>query len=103
VEAKSATGPDHRRISFCYADRIAQLVTRIDDRLLAAIDDLVERGVVANRSEAVRRALEGFLDAERRASIAARIVQGYRRRPQTEDEVGWADEATVRMIAEEPW
>ena len=28
---------------------------------------------------------------------------GYRARPQTEEEVAWADAATRRMIAEEPW
>jgi Arc/MetJ-type ribon-helix-helix transcriptional regulator len=31
-----------------------QFVTRIDDELAAAVDHLVDDGVVANRSEAVR-------------------------------------------------
>lgn len=39
---------------------------------------------------------------DRRRSIGAAIVEGYRRQPQTAQEVGWADEATHRMIAEEP-
>jgi Arc/MetJ-type ribon-helix-helix transcriptional regulator len=33
---------------------MAQLVTRLDDRLVEQIDALVAAGVVANRSEAVR-------------------------------------------------
>ncbi|MDY7106634.1 MAG: ribbon-helix-helix domain-containing protein [Actinomycetota bacterium] len=80
-----------------------QLVTRVDDDLASAIDALVERGVVASRSEAVRLGLEHLVDQHRRAEIGARITEGYRARPQTESEVGWADDATVKMIAEEPW
>jgi hypothetical protein len=43
------------------------------------------------------------VDRHRRRRIGEAIVEGYRRHPQTEEEIGWADEATVRMIAEEPW
>jgi Arc/MetJ-type ribon-helix-helix transcriptional regulator len=82
---------------------MAQLVTRIDDELLAAVDALVEEGVVPSRSEAVRRALQDLLDRQRRQQTAASIVAGYKRLPQTDDEIGWGDEATARMIADEPW
>jgi metal-responsive CopG/Arc/MetJ family transcriptional regulator len=82
---------------------MAQLVTRIDEELLAAVDALVEEGVVASRSEAVRRALQELLDLRRRRQTAESIVAGYTRLPQTEDEIGWRDEATARMIADEPW
>jgi Arc/MetJ-type ribon-helix-helix transcriptional regulator len=82
---------------------MAQLVTRVNDDLAAAIDALVEQGVVSSRSEAVRRGLERLVDEHRRAEIGARITDGYRARPQTESEVGWADTATVQMIGEEPW
>jgi Arc/MetJ-type ribon-helix-helix transcriptional regulator len=80
-----------------------QLVTRVDDELAAALDHLVATGVVASRSDAVRRALRILLDQHRRQAIASEIVEGYRARPQTEHEVGWSDAATRRMIAEEPW
>ena len=82
---------------------MAQLVTRVDDALAAAVDELVAAGVVASRSEAVRLGLERLVDRYRRSQIGARIVEGYRRNPQTDAEVGWADEASIRMIAEEPW
>ena len=36
-----------------------------------------------------------------RGQCAQRIPPGAR--PQTEDEVAWADRATVQMIADEPW
>ena len=31
------------------------------------------------------------------------LAAAYSAVPQTDSEVGWADEASVRMIAEEPW
>ena len=82
---------------------MAQLVTRIGDELAAAVDELVAAGVVASRSEAVRVALARLVDGYRRNEIGSRIAQGYRSKPQTDAEVGWADEASVRMIADEPW
>ena len=82
---------------------MAQLVTRVDDVLVAQVDSLVAAGVVASRSEAVRRGLEVFVDRQRRGAVGAAIAEGYRLRPQTAQEVGWADESTRRMIADEPW
>lgn len=82
---------------------MAQLVTRVDDGLAAAVDALVAAGVVASRSEAVRLGLEQLVDRFRRDEIGARIVEGYRSLPQSEAEVGWADESSARMIADEPW
>src|SRR5436305_6029914 len=90
-------------IAKCYAECMAQLVTRVNDDLAAAVDELVAAGVVASRSEAVRLGLERLVERYRRSQVGARIVDGYRRRPQGDDEVGWADEATRRMIAEESW
>ena len=82
---------------------MAQLVTRVEDQLVAAVDELVVAGVVGSRSEAVRLGLERLVERYRRDKVAAEIVDGYRRRPQGDDEVGWADGATRRMIADEPW
>ncbi len=82
---------------------MAQLVTRVDDALAAAVDELVAAGVVTSRSEAVRLGLERLIDRHRRSQIGARIVEGYRATPQDDAEVGWADASSVRMIVEEPW
>lgn len=82
---------------------MSQFVTRVDDGLARDVDSLVAAGYVASRSEAVRRGLEHLVDRYRRARIGALIVEGYRRRPQEQAEAGWADEATVGMIADEPW
>jgi Arc/MetJ-type ribon-helix-helix transcriptional regulator len=82
---------------------MTQLVTRVEDRLAAEVDELVAAGVVASRSDAVRRGLEVLIEQHRRRSVGEAIVDGYRRRPQDTAEVGWADESTRRMISEEPW
>ena len=82
---------------------MAQVVTRLDDQLLAEVDRLVADGVVANRSEAVRQGLERFVDQHRRRRIGCAIAEAYRRQPQTEEELAGLDEATRALINEEPW
>jgi metal-responsive CopG/Arc/MetJ family transcriptional regulator len=82
---------------------MAQLVTRISEDLLAQVDELVAEAVVESRSEAVRLGLRGLVDAYRRRRIGDAIVAGYRAQPQGAGEVGWTDEATIAMIADEPW
>ena len=82
---------------------MTQLVTRVDDELVREIDQMVAAGEVASRSEAVRVALLDLIDRRRRERIGTQIVEAYRTRPQDEHEVGWSDDATSRMIAQEPW
>ena len=88
-----------KRYAFC----MTQLVTRVDEQLVAAIDAMVDSGMVASRSDAVRLALTRLVDQQTRADIGARIVKGYVQTPQTDEEFGWTEAATARMIAEEPW
>ncbi len=82
---------------------MAKLVLLIFAPLAVALDRLVAEGVVPSRSAAVRLGLEGLNERHRRQRIGRSIVEGYARRPQTEADVAWADAATVRMIADEPW
>jgi metal-responsive CopG/Arc/MetJ family transcriptional regulator len=82
---------------------MAQLVARLDDRLMAEVDALVTDGVVANRSEAVRLALERLVDEHRRRRVGEEIVAAYRRQPQTDEELAGLDDATRALIHEEPW
>lgn len=80
-----------------------QLVTRVDDELVEAIDGLVADGVVATRSEAVRMGLQRLIDRHRRDQVGEAIADGYRRVPQSETDTTWPDVATAQMIADEPW
>jgi Arc/MetJ-type ribon-helix-helix transcriptional regulator len=102
-EARTLAPDQPGYIARCYTDRMAQIVTRLDDELAAAVDELVADGVVASRSEAVRIGLERLVDRIRRDRIGAAIANGYREHPQTEEEISWANAATKRMIADEPW
>ena len=80
-----------------------QFAIRMSDELALALDELVASGRFATRAEAVRAAIEGLLDAERRREIGHRIVEGYRSIPQTDAEMASATEAAIASIEEEPW
>ena len=82
---------------------MTQIVTRLDDGLIAQVDALVRDGVVATRSEAVRVALERLVDEHRRARTGEEIAQAYRHQPQSEAELAGLDAATRALVAEEPW
>jgi metal-responsive CopG/Arc/MetJ family transcriptional regulator len=82
---------------------MAQVVTRLDDKLVADLDGLVSEGFVASRSEGVRMALEKLVDDHRRQRIGAEIVAGYERHPETHEELTQAEHATRALIEEEPW
>jgi len=82
-------------------DAMTQFVTRIDDELVEAVDDLVAARVVQSRSDAVRIGLARLVDDERRRRIGQAIVDGYRRVPQGDDP--WVDTLTREMVEEEPW
>jgi Arc/MetJ-type ribon-helix-helix transcriptional regulator len=93
----------HCVLRLAILDAMAQLVTRVDERLLADVDALVSEGVAATRSEAVRLGLEALVEHHRRAQIGQAIVDGYRRHPQDEEELAGLDEATRALIEEEQW
>ena len=82
---------------------MTQLVIRIDEKLATDVDRLVAEGIVDSRSDAVRQGLRSLIDAHQRKTTADAIIQGYIDTPQSIEEVAWSDEATRRMIADEPW
>lgn len=82
---------------------MTQLVARIDDALMAEVDELVANGDARSRSDAVRCALEEMIDRRRRRRLGESIAEAYRRVPETPDELHWAAQSTKSMIAEEPW
>lgn len=82
---------------------VGQFVTRIDDDLARAIDELVEQGVFESRSDAVRQGLAAVMDAHRRAEIGRQIIEGYRAIPETAAEMELAEISAKAMIAAEPW
>lgn len=82
---------------------MAQVVTRLDDKLVADLDGLIADGLVANRSEAVRLGLERLVEEHRRRRIGTEIVEGYKRHPETDEELAGLGQATRALVEEEPW
>ena len=82
---------------------MAQIVTRVDDALARAVDELVHATAVASRSDAVRIGLQRLVDEHRRGTVGRSIVEAYERFPQTEAELAGIDDASRRLIADEPW
>lgn len=80
-----------------------QIAVRIPSELAEALESLVSEGRYPTKAEAVRTALEAMIDSERRRRVGEQIVQGYRRVPQTDDEIDAATQAAIRSIEEEPW
>ena len=80
-----------------------QIAIRIPDALADELEALVSSGRFDTKADAVRSALEALVDAERRADVGRRIVEGYQRVPQDDVDVASAREAAVRLIDEEPW
>jgi Arc/MetJ-type ribon-helix-helix transcriptional regulator len=80
-----------------------QIAVRIPDALIGDLDGLVSSGRFETRADAVRAALDAFLDAQRRAEVGRLIVEGYQRVPQDDQDVAAAETAAVTSIGEEPW
>lgn len=70
---------------------MTQLAIRLPEDLLRDLDWLVIRMEYSSRTEAMRETLLKAIDAERRREIGEKIAEGYRRIPQTDDEVAQAD------------
>lgn len=67
-----------------------QVAVRFDDDLLERLDWLVARCSFESRADAVRAALVQLAERERQREIGEQIAEGYRRIPQTADEIAWA-------------
>jgi len=72
-----------------------QIAVRLPDELAASLDALVApRGRFVTKADA---------DREERRRTGEAIAEGYRRIPQTAEEVAGVWEESIRSIEEEPW
>jgi prevent-host-death family protein len=69
----------------------------------AVLERLVEAGVYPSAEAAIEADVEELAAAVRMRVAGEAIVAGYRRVPQTADEITVARAAGVRAIAAEPW
>ena len=82
---------------------MAQIITRVDDQLMAQLEAIVASGEAKSRSDAVRRALATMIDQRRRWLVGEAIAEGYRRVPETDEELRRAHENSRALVTEEPW
>ncbi len=80
-----------------------QLAVRISDELVEELDRFVAQGRFANRSELVRTAIGDLVERERRAAGGEAVEAGYRRQPETTEELATAESNLRRLLIEEPW
>jgi metal-responsive CopG/Arc/MetJ family transcriptional regulator len=79
-----------------------QTLVQLTDELLELLDERAARER-RSRSTLIREAIEDYLRDDLQAEIDRRIVEGYRRLPQTDEEDAWAEANARAAIREEPW
>jgi len=80
-----------------------QIAVRIPDQLARELDLAVASGGYSSRAEAVRLAITSLVDTERRRRVGAAIAEGYRRQPQSDEDVAVAERLAIASIEDEPW
>ena len=79
-----------------------QTIVQLNEGLLARLDERAARES-RSRSALIRTAIERYLEDELAAEADRRIVEGYRRVPQTALEDEWAEAGARDAVGEEPW
>jgi metal-responsive CopG/Arc/MetJ family transcriptional regulator len=79
-----------------------QTLVQLSEVLLRQLDERAAREG-RSRSALIRDAIDEYLFDEEEAEINRRIVEGYERIPETEEEMRWAEAGAREAIREEPW
>jgi Arc/MetJ-type ribon-helix-helix transcriptional regulator len=80
-----------------------QIAVKLPDRLVAELDALVSGGAFASRSEAVRYGVEALVRQDERRRIDLAFTEGFRRHPDSDDEMADATRLAGEAINDEPW
>jgi Arc/MetJ-type ribon-helix-helix transcriptional regulator len=79
------------------------ITVRMREEGVARIDALVASGAYATRASFIVEAINRLADELEAREIDRRIIEGYTRFPQTEEEQRWARLGALDSIREEPW
>jgi metal-responsive CopG/Arc/MetJ family transcriptional regulator len=79
-----------------------QTLVQLNEALLRRLDERAAREG-RSRSALIRDAIEAYLFDEEEAEISRRIIEGYERIPETEEEMAGAEREAREAIREEPW
>lgn len=80
-----------------------QIAVKIPDEMLDAVDDLVAAGRFSSRSGAVRAGLSMVVNQAERDVVDRAFAEGFRRHPDTPDELADARRLALDAIEDEPW
>ena len=78
------------------------ITVRMSEERVRAIDELVASGR-ASRAAVIIEAIDRLVAELERERIDREIVEGYKRIPETDEELDWAEWSTIESIREEPW
>jgi len=76
---------------------------RLPDEMIVVIDGLVSEGSFSTRTDVIKQALERLFAALERERVDQAIIEGYRRIPETQEEMAQAYRNLREMVEEEPW
>jgi metal-responsive CopG/Arc/MetJ family transcriptional regulator len=82
--------------------RARKIAITVDSELLARAETL-RRKTDESRSALFARALRAVLKEEDRKRRIADYIEGYRRVPETEEDVAWLDAAAVEALRDLSW
>lgn len=74
-----------------------QVLVQLDDELVERLDTLAEQ-LDVSRSELIRRGASAFVAAAHEAELDRQHAEGYRRIPQTAEEMEWIEAATEAAL-----
>lgn len=77
-------------------------MVQLNRSLLELLDARAARDGVS-RSQLIRDAVESYLDKDAEAAALRRVVEGYARIPETDEELRTAQDDARALVAEEPW
>ena len=79
------------------------ITVRMPEDRVARIDALVQAESYESRASFIVEAIDRLVRELEEREIDRRIVEGYTRFPQTEEDRRWAEASARRSIEEEPW
>jgi len=77
-------------------------MVQLNRSLLDLLDARAVRDGVS-RSQLIRDAVQAYLDADMEAAALQRVVDGYARTPETDEDLRIAHDDARNLVAEEPW
>lgn len=79
------------------------ITVRMPEDRVAQIDALVVAESYESRASFIVEAINRLVEEIEEREIDRRIVEGYTRFPQTDEELRWAERSALDSIREEPW